>query len=164
MTDEPVIIFTGGGAPPGNKKQKAPKNQVAISWKAVLVLVAGLVLLAGLSSYVLWVVAMSITHKQVSVVAIIEAFLLPVAFFAGHWFGRTEVRGFLSGVDTAVDRIAQAVDLRDGAKVTLHQKLQTPPAPPPMPIYPAHGIPTPTEPPLPRLTFREAGDNQIIDL
>jgi len=136
---------------------------IAISWKAVLaVLIVALVLVLT-TGYFLWRLAMSATHTQVSVVAVLAILLLPVAFFTGHWFGRTEVRGFLSGVDTAVDRIAKAVDLRDGAKVTVHQKIAAPPAPQ-TPVYPTFGdLPLPTEPP-PRLTFSEAREDQIIDL
>ncbi len=134
---------------------------IAISWKGVL---AGLIvslLLFLATGYTMWRLAMSATHTQVSVAAVLAILLLPITFLTGHWFGRTEVRGFLSGVDTAVDRIAKAVDLRDGAKVTVHQKIAAPQAP----TYPAFGdLPLPTDPPLPRLTFSEAREDQIIDL
>ena len=97
-----------------------------------------------------------------TVMAILFFFLIPVAFFLGHWFGRTEVRGFLSGVDTAVDRIAKTIDLRDGAKLTLHQRIQFPP----QPTQPRGYVPQPdlTAHSRPQLTFRESSSDQIIDL
>ena len=125
---------------------------------ALGILSLGLLLFGG-ALYGLWRLAENATHTQVTVIAILFFFLIPIAFFLGHWFGRTEVRGFLSGIDTAVDRIAKTIDLRDSAKVTLHQRIQSPPQPrsyiPPLDL-PAQSVP--------QLTFRESHQDQIIDL
>jgi len=116
-------------------------------------------LLFGGAVYGLWRLAENATHTQITVIAILFFFLIPLAFFLGHWFGRTEVRGFLSGIDTAVDRIAKTIDLRDNTKVSLHQRIQSPPQP--RSYIPPLDLSTPS---LPQLTFRESAEDQIIDL
>ena len=148
---------------PDNKSSKYRKKKaVALPLKFALSVMGLVLLLFGGAVYGLWRLAENATHTQITVMAILFFFLIPLAFFLGHWFGRTEVRGFLSGVDTAVDRIAKTVDLRDGAKITLHQRLQ----PPPQPAQPSSYAPSlelPTQN-LPQLTFRESAQDQIIDL
>jgi len=125
---------------------------------ALGILILFLLLFSG-AVYGLWQLAENATHTQVTVIAILFFFLIPIAFFLGHWFGRTEVRGFLSGIDTAVDRIAKTIDLRDGAKVTLHQRIQSPPQP--RSYIPRLDPPTQG---IPKLSFRESAQDQIIDL
>lgn len=145
---------------PDNKSSRHRKNRaVALPLKFALGILGLVLLLFGGAVYELWRLAENATHTQVTVIAILFFFLIPIAFFLGHWFGRTEVRGFLSGIDTAVDRIAKTIDLRDSAKVTLHQRIQSPPQPrsyiPPLDL-PAQSVP--------QLTFRESHQDQIIDL
>jgi len=128
---------------------------------ALGILVLFLMLFGG-SVYGLWRLAENATHTQVTVIAILFFFLIPLAFFLGHWFGRTEVRGFLSGIDTAVDRIAKTIDLRDNTKISLHQRIQSPSqTTQPRSYIPQLDLSTPS---LPQLTFRESAEDQIIDL
>jgi len=135
---------------------------VDLRLKYALGILALFVLLFGGAVYGLWRLAANATHTQITVIAILFFFLIPIAFFLGHWFGRTEVRGFLSGIDTGVDRIAKAVDLRDGAKVALHQRIQSQPHPAqPRSYVPPLDLPAQN---IPQLTFRESAQDHIIDL
>lgn len=43
-------------------------------------------------------------------------YLLPVMFLLGMQYGKTEARGFLGGIDTALGKLAAAVDLRDNTR------------------------------------------------
>ncbi|MBC8509709.1 MAG: hypothetical protein H8D34_33095 [Chloroflexi bacterium] len=158
MPDESIFINVGEGS---NTKRRQ-KKEVALPLKFTLGILGLVLLLFGGGVYGLWRLAENATHRQITVIAILFFFLIPITFFLGHWFGRTEVRGFLSGMDTAVDRIAKAVDLRDGAKVSLHQRIQAPQQPPQSRIYPPP-VELPTQS-LPQLTFRESSSDQIIDL
>lgn len=44
------------------------------------------------------------------------AYLLPVLFLLGMQYGRTEARGMVSGIDTALGKLAAAIDLRDNTR------------------------------------------------
>ena len=44
------------------------------------------------------------------------AYLLPVVFLLGMQYGKTEARGVVSGIDTALSKLAAAVDLRDNTR------------------------------------------------
>lgn len=43
-------------------------------------------------------------------------YLLPVMFLLGMQYGKTEARGFLGGIDTALGKLAAAIDLRDNTR------------------------------------------------
>ena len=144
-----------------NSRYRKDSN-VDLRLKYTLGILVLFVLLFGGAVYGLWRLAANATHTQITAIAILLFFLIPIAFFLGHWFGRTEVRGFLTGIDTAVDRIAKTIDLRDGAKITLHQRIKSPPQPAQIRSYvPPLDLPAQN---LPQLTFRESAQDQIIDL
>lgn len=153
MPEDPLFIRVGESGK-GKRKQ-----DIAISVKIFLPLVIIGLAVFGLVAYGLWRLADPLDKDQVAILLVLSVLSMPVIFLLGHWFGRTEVRGFLSGVDTAVDRIAKAVNLRDGAKGSVHQKTQPPPpqAEPPL-VYP------PNRSSLPRLSFRNSSSDQVIDL
>lgn len=44
------------------------------------------------------------------------AYLLPVVFLLGVQYGETEARGVVTGIDTALGKLAAAVDLRDNTR------------------------------------------------
>jgi hypothetical protein len=153
MPDEPLFIRVGES---GKGKRKPG---IAISMKIILTLMVIGLAVFGLVAYGLWRLAEMLDKGQVATLLVLAVLSMPVNFFLGYWFGRTEVRGFLSGVDTAVDKIARAVDLRDGAKVSVHQKIQPPPQQAEQPlVYP------PDRSSLPRLSFRNSSSDQVIDL
>ncbi len=172
MSNDPPVLIFAGGQPPDNKRKKTdPRPGVAVSWKAALAIITLLIVLFGGAAYGLWYVAMNIAQTKVAAITVALFFAVPVAFLTGHYFGRTEVRGFLSGVDTAVDRIAQAVDLRDGAKINVHAKVSAPQQPRPDALppgrhqsFPAISAIPHTQPQRPLLTYREASDGEVIDL
>jgi hypothetical protein len=136
-------------------RKSSRHRHMAMPMKYALGILGLLFLLFGGAVYGLWRLAENATHTQITVIAILFFFLIPLAFFLGHWFGRTEVRGFLSGVDTAVDRIAKTIDLRDGTKAARHQRSQPRSDVPPLDLSAQS---------LPQLTFRESAQDQIIDL
>lgn len=43
-------------------------------------------------------------------------YLLPVVFLLGMQYGKTEARGVVTGIDTALGKLAAAVDLRDNTR------------------------------------------------
>ena len=145
---------------PNRKSSRQRKNHdMDLRLKYALGILVLFLMLFSSAVYGLWRLAENANHTQITVIAILFFFLIPIAFFLGHWFGRTEVRGFLSGIDTAVDRIAKTIDLRDTAKVTQHQRIQSPPQP--RNYIPTLDVPTQG---VPKLTFRESAQDQIIDL
>ncbi len=163
MPDESIFIHVGEGS--NTKRRK--KSNLEIPLKIILIGLGLFFVLFSAITYGLWVLTADVSQERLRIFLLILIFALPILFAFGYWFGSKEVRGFLSGADAAMDKIAKAVDIRDGAKVTVHQKLQVP-APPAQPrVYAPHaavnnhpdGVPN-----LPQLTFRESGDNQIIDL
>ena len=148
--------------PDQRRSRHRKKQDVDSRLKYALGILVLFLMLFGGSVYGLWRLAENATHTQVTVIAILFFFLIPLAFFLGHWFGRTEVRGFLSGIDTAVDRIAKTIDLRDNTKISLHQRIQSPSqTTQPRSYIPPLDLSTPS---LPQLTFRESAEDQIIDL
>ena len=163
MPDESIFIHVGEGS---NTKHRKKRN-LEIPMKLILISLGLIFILFSAITYGLWVLTADVSHERLRIFLLILIFALPIMFAFGYWFGSKEVRGFLSGADAAMDKIAKAVDIRDGAKVTVHQKLHAPQPPAHPRVYTPHsavndriqGIPS-----LPKLTFRESGDNQIIDL
>jgi hypothetical protein len=72
----------------------------------VAVSAGGLALLAG---GLLWW-ASHWTRTALLAVVTLAPFVVALAFGAGFWFGKTEVRGFLGGFDRALDGLSRAVD------------------------------------------------------
>jgi hypothetical protein len=163
MSDESIFIHVGEGS--NSKRRK--KSKVEIPLKIILFSLGLFFVLFSAITYGLWVLTADVSQERLRIFLLILIFALPILFAFGYWFGSKEVRGFLSGADAAMDKIAKAVDIRDGAKVTVHQKLHAhqPPAQPR--VYTPHSAiddHLQSIPSLPKLTFRESGDNQIIDL
>ena len=163
MPDESIFIHVGEGS--STKRRK--KSNLEIPLKIILGGLGFLFVLFSTITYGIWVLTTDVSHEHLRIFLLILIYALPILFAFGYWFGSKEVRGFLSGADAAMDKIAKAVDIRDGAKVAVHQKLQVPQPPAQPRTYAPHGIidnhPNGV-PSLPQLTFRESGDNQIIDL
>jgi hypothetical protein len=91
--------------------------------KQMLVIIGLAVLIAlgvGTPVYLLWLLTGTLEREGLAVWAIVATLALPVAFLAGFWFGKIEVRGFLAGVDKSLDKLAAAVDLRDTSRIAVH--------------------------------------------
>jgi len=43
-------------------------------------------------------------------------------FFLGFWMGKTEVRGFLGGVDASLDKLTATINARDSAAIAARSK------------------------------------------
>ncbi|MBU0492271.1 MAG: hypothetical protein KKA73_05620 [Chloroflexi bacterium] len=88
-------------------------------------IVLGLVILTvavGGPALVLAIVAGGLSREALTAWAIAVTLALVPVFFVGFYFGKVEVRGYLSGVDTGLDRLAAAVNLRDSARLTVHRE------------------------------------------
>jgi hypothetical protein len=128
------------------------------------VIVGGVVIVLavlGLVIFGLWTLADGWTRTAVNWWAVIATMLIVPGFLAGFWFGKTEVRGFLSGADKMLDRMSGTVErivaVRDTSRVTVHNA--TKPA--------GYTVVLPNVPrSMPTITHREltSGDNQTEDL
>lgn len=124
----------------------------------VWMFVAGLALLglAGLL-YGLWSLIASLDESLLATWALVSILALPVVFAWGFWFGKTEVRGFLKGVDTSLDRLARVM-IAVGGK-------QSRSGPQPIDVSGTKPEPytLPVNYPLPELDYRAPGE-EVIDL
>ena len=103
------------------------KKTTKTNTTAILIVVGILSALAvlGLVIFGLWTAADSISREATNWWTVIATLLIAPAFFAGFWFGKTEVRGFLEGVDKMLDKMSGTVEkivaVRDNSRVTVHQ-------------------------------------------
>ena len=74
------------------------KNQL------IKVLLVGLVILAGIIVFAWWVMGF-VPPNWARLWALAATAALPLATWAGWWFGNTEARGKLAGFDNAIDRM-----------------------------------------------------------
>jgi flagellar basal body-associated protein FliL len=134
-----------------------PKHTDPILTLVLLGLVVAVSILA-LVVYGLWSLADAWTRPGVNAWAIAATLLLVPAFLSGFWFGKTEVRGFLSGADHMLDRMAgivqQVATVREATR-TAPRPAGQPPAPPLWQVNPP--------PPL-QITYRSGGPDAPDDL
>jgi len=163
MQDKSVFIHVDDAS---NSRQSR-KRKIGIPVGVIFVSIGLILILISAITFGLWVLTVDVSRQYLRIFLVILMYSLPITFVFGYWFGSKEVRGFLSGADAVMDKIAKAVDIRDSTKVTVHQKLQTPKQPAQhSEVSPVTGldIRTPDHLRLPQLTFRESGEDQIIDL
>jgi flagellar basal body-associated protein FliL len=93
---------------------------------AILIVVGVLSALAvlGLVVYGLWALVSSQSRNAADWWAVVATLLIAPAFFIGFWFGKTEVRGFLSGADKMLDRMSTTIErtvaIRDNSRIAVH--------------------------------------------
>jgi len=163
MPDKSVFIHVDDAS---NTRQ-GRKRKIDIPVGVIFVFAGLILILFSAITYGLWKLTIDVSRQYLRIFLVILMYSLPITFAFGYWFGSKEVRGFLSGADAVMDKIAKAVDIRDSTKVNVHQKLQTPKQPAQQSeVYPTTGINIrkPEHLHLPQLTFRESGKHQIIDL
>jgi hypothetical protein len=115
------------------------------------------VVLMGLPIFGLWKLTGSVEYATLRWVTVGLVFGLLLAFGAGYVFGRYEVKGFLGGMDTALDKLADAVDMRDRSRIAVHQATRQQAKPQPnFNVY----LPQPAVP----ITSRQLSDDEVIDL
>lgn len=82
-------------------------------WTIILAVVA-------VGAIALYLLLLPLAARTLAAVVVALALLLPVLFALGYWMGRTEVRGFLHGVDVVADsffdKLTKVVDVRDGSR------------------------------------------------
>ena len=114
--------------------------------------------LLGLVFWGLYSLADGWTRPGVNGWAVVATLLLVPAFLSGFWFGKTEVRGFLSGADHMLDRMAgivqQVATIRETTRTAPRPGGQ-PPAPPLWQVAP---------PPPHQITYRNGSPDAPDDL
>jgi hypothetical protein len=104
----------------------------------------------------LWFAADSLERGTVNAWAALTTALLVPVFALGFWFGKVEARGFLGGIDVALDKMAKSVGTIDDA-VTKRAKRDKPETPS-INIYSER-------PMLPAISHRgRTGEDEVIDL
>jgi hypothetical protein len=104
----------------------------------------------------LWFAADGLERGAVNAWAALATALLVPAFALGFWFGKVEARGFLGGIDVALDKMAKSVGTIDDA-VTKRAKRDRA-EPPAINIYSER-------PMLPAISHRgRSGEDEVIDL
>jgi hypothetical protein len=121
----------------------------------VFVAVIGSVLF-GLAARWTWLQLLLVPADWLALWGVVATFALPCAFYVGFFFGKTEVRGFLGGMDKGLDRVGRLVDMRDNSRVAVHNKLQQPAAQQPNAVV--------LPPEWPQITSRSTGQDEVIDL
>jgi len=116
----------------------------------------------GLPVYGLWYLTGTLEYQVLRWAAVAVVVVLPLAFIAGFYFGKVEVRGFLGGVDVSLDKLAKAVDLRDKSRVTMHNATRKAPAQPKpnMNVF----LPQPGALPSVPVSHKQLIDGDVIDL
>ncbi len=116
----------------------------------------------GLVVYGLWALVSSQSRNAADWWAVIATLLIAPTFALGFWFGKTEVRGFLSGADKMLDRmsrlISDVVTVRDNSRIAVHNATKSPQP---------YTVVLPNVPrTMPTITHRElaSGDNDTEDL
>ncbi len=92
-------------------------------------------------------------------------YLLPVMFLLGMQYGKTEARGVVSGIDTALGKLAAAVDLRDNTRARAAATRQALAAQKPQAAQFNVYLPDPAQlaGPIP-ITHRQIAGSDVVDL
>jgi hypothetical protein len=88
--------------------------------------------------------------------ALVATALLVPALIGGYWLGRTEARGFLGGIDTALDKISLSVDRLDRTAERGVRRQES--------RAPTFNVFPPADHLLPPVTHRDLVDGEVIDL
>lgn len=104
------------------KGSKATLLQRACAWLILLLLVTGAIYGAG---RLVWWAASQVPPDAARMWAMLATALLPLTAWAGWYFGHTESRGVLSGIDKAADKMfglmTQTLSARVGTAKALQQ-------------------------------------------
>lgn len=123
------------------------QSKTLLIWS--LTIIAGLALLYGAGRLARHVMS-DVSPGMARAWALIATVLLPFVTWAGWWFGHTEARGRLAGIDQAVDKVmgaaTRAASLRVGTAHALRQR----PTPPPLSSPPPPQISLPPVEIIPR--------------
>ena len=87
-----------------------------VNWAKVGLVVVKFLGLAVAPMALLWWATSFLNVLQLRWLLAGAVYLWPLLLDAGLALGKTEARGFLGGIDTALGKLAAAVDLRDNAR------------------------------------------------
>lgn len=74
--------------------------------------------------YLIWQAMSQVPLDTARLWALLATVLLPVVAWAGWWFGHTEARGRLAGIDQAVDKVMGAASKAAGLRVETSRQMQ----------------------------------------
>ncbi len=126
-----------------------------------------LALLVGLPLCGLWALAGNFDYGALRWIAASLALGLIPAFIGGCYVGRLEARGFLGGMDAAIDKLSQAVNLRDTSRITVHRETRHTPekAQPNYNVFlPQEITPMLGRNSLPTITNRQLTEGEVVEL
>jgi len=148
-----------------NQKQRkdAVSDWLTVAMGKLTVAVVCVVLFVGLPIYGLWWLTGNAAYEVLRWVTVALIFGFVVAFFVGFYFGKVEVRGFLGGIDAAMDKLAKAVNLRDNSRIAIHEATHSKPAEKPQPNFNVY-LPQPGALPTVPVSHRQLVDGEVIDL
>ena len=109
------------------RTQAQERLQVACTW----LVGGGLALaLAALAVWGVWRAMQGVSPNLARAWALIVTALLPLVAWAGWYFGHTEARGRLAGIDQAVDKVMGAATRAAGLRVATSHAMRAAPARP----------------------------------
>lgn len=93
-------------------------------------------------SYAIWWIVCELPAVVVRAWMIVSTLLLPVVAWAGWWFGNTEARGRLAGIDQAVDKVMLAATRTIGTRTRVRQSMPPAVTLPNVEIRPRQALPS----------------------
>jgi hypothetical protein len=97
--------------------------------------VVGLAMLAGII-WLIWCGMLLVPANTARLWALLATALLPVVAWAGWYFGHTEARGRLAGIDQAVDKVMGAATRAAGLQVSAARAMRRSAPEPPIVVLP----------------------------
>ena len=97
--------------------------------------VVGLAMLAGVI-WLVWRGMLLVPANTARLWALLATALLPAATWAGWYFGHTEARGRLAGIDAGIDRVMGAATKAAGLQVSAARAMRRPVPDPPVVVLP----------------------------
>ena len=102
---------------------------------AVVILI---VVIIGLLCWLIWQGMLQVSPNAARLWALLATVALPGVAWAGWWFGHTEARGRLAGIDQGVDKLMGALSQAAGLRVGTARAMRRPAmyTQPPMVVLP----------------------------
>ena len=103
-------------------------RQRVFAWVAVVLTAIAAIYGVG---WLVWKVVLLVPPNAARIWALAATALLPVVSWASWWFGNTEARGRLAGIDQAVDKVMSAATRAAGLRVGTARAMHAPSPPAP---------------------------------
>ena len=108
----------------------------------------------------LWFLLGGLDQPALRILATAAFYCLIPAFLAGEQYGQTHADSFTQGIETAIEKLSDAVDLRDSS---LERNTSTRRRPPPVAAVNYNDY-LPQQPALPQVRHKAIQDGEVIDL